>query len=224
MSKLLVVEDDQALALELADALGSESHLIDVAHSAQDARAYFRLAEYDLVILDWELPDSSGLDVCHEIRKSAALQMPVLFLTARANMSDKLQGFSSGADDYLTKPFNMLELKARVNALLKRPPAMQTKQLKVRDIVLDREKHEVYQDGQKVELFPKEYALLEFFATHPNQIFTADSLLQRLWSTDSESSPDTVRVTLMRMRQKLSQPEGKPLIVTLRHIGYRLEP
>jgi DNA-binding response OmpR family regulator len=118
----------------------------------------------------------------------------------------------------------MSELLLRVQALLRRAPVLRSKALQIRDIILDSEKHEVRQNGELIEFFPKEYALLEFLMSHPNQIFSADALLQRICSTDSESSVDTVRVTLMRIRQKLRSGEGRPLIVTLRNIGYRLEP
>jgi DNA-binding response OmpR family regulator len=224
MAKILLIEDDAMLAEMVADALRAQNFIADVAGSALDAGAYLSAAQYDLVILDWELPDSVGPDICHQIRRSNAANVPVLFLTARGSIADKEQGFESGADDYLTKPFAITELLLRVRALLRRPPVVQSKQLKVRDIVLDMAKHEVLQNGIKVDLFPKEYALLEFFMSHPNQIFSADALLRRIWSTESESSLETVRVTLMRIRQKLNSGEERPLIVTLRNVGYRLEP
>ncbi len=219
-----MIEDDASLAAMVADVLRGHDYVPDIAGSALDAKAFFAAAQYDLIILDWELPDTTGPEMCNYIRSSEAANVPVLFLTGRGAKEDKVQGFESGADDYLTKPFEVTELVARVRALLRRPPVLQTKQLRVRDIVLDLSKHEVLKNGVKIELFPKEYVLLEFFMSHPNQIFSADALLRRIWSTDSDSSLETVRVTLMRIRQKLSVGEERPLIVTLRNIGYRLEP
>lgn len=224
MSKILLVEDDRSLALQVSDALKSEGHLVDVSGSAGETYALAALTTYDLIILDWELPDGTGLAICRQLRADKAKNVPVLFLTARAALADKEQGFIAGADDYLTKPFHLSELLLRVKALLRRPAIVQPRQIKVRDLILDLERRQVSREGVKLELFPKEYALLEFLIMHPNQIFSADQLLNRIWPTDSESSVETVRVTMMRVRQRLGEPGGKPLIVTLRNIGYRLEP
>lgn len=224
MAKILVVDDDKSLALQIADALLGKDHLADLAHDGAVARAYLAAAQYDLLVLDWQLPDTSGPEICRMVRASAAPDVPILFLTAMAEIENKIQGFESGADDYLTKPFHMAELMLRVDAILKRPGVRHANELKVRDIVLDLTRHEAFQGGTKLDLYPQEFALLEFLISHPNQIFSADDLLRRLWSTDSQSSIETVRVTLMRIRQKLKQSESKPLIVTLRNIGYRLEP
>lgn len=224
MAKILVIDDDKSLALQIADALRDKDHLVDIAASGAEARAFLSAAQYDLLVLDWQLPDTSGPEICRMVRASEKGNIPVLFLTAMADLQNKIQGFESGADDYLTKPFHMPELMLRVTAILKRPPVMHSRELKVRDIVLDLTKHEAFQGGQKIELYPQEYNLLEFMISHPNQIFSADDLLRRLWSTDSQSSIETVRVTLMRIRQKIKSSEDKPLIVTLRNIGYRLEP
>lgn len=226
MSKILVVEDEELLCMQIADVLGAQQFLVDTALSELDARTYLKAGRYSLIILDWELPDGSGLDLCRQIRSSAHADVAILFLTARGGILDKLEGFNSGADDYLSKPFHMIELIARVKALLKRPPVVQSRQLRARNIVMDTDRHEVFVDGVKVELFPKEYSLLEFLMSNPNKIFSADDLLRRIWPTESQSSPETVRVTLMRIRQKLDQnlANDRPLIVTLKNIGYRLEP
>ena len=223
MTKILMVEDDVQISAQVAEVLGRENFLVDVANCAAEARGYFVAASYDLIILDWELPDATGPDICHEMRKSLN-NVPVIFLTGRVDISDKERGFASGGDDYLTKPFHMTELLFRVKALLKRTRIVESRTLQVRDITIDLDQHEVIRGGRKIELFPKEYALLEFFMRHPNQIFSADNLLRRIWPTESDSSPETVRVTLMRIRQKLNNPDEKPLIQTLRNIGYRLEP
>jgi len=224
LAKILVIEDDQLLGTEIVAALADQGYLVDLAQSGADARCYFGAAQYDLIVLDWELPDVTGPVLCQELIFAQPLSVPVIFVTARSSIQDKERGFAVGADDYLTKPFHMTELLARVKALLRRPASKPSKDLKIRDLVLDRERHEILRDGSKISLFPQEYALLEFFMTHPNHIFSAEDLLQRIWSTDSESSVETVRVTLMRIRQKIDKPGEKPLIMTLRKIGYRLEP
>lgn len=223
MAKLLLLEDDRQSALETAEALRDEGYLVDVSESIAEARAYLSAAHYDLIILDWNLPDGTGPQLLGELRASEHTTEPVLFLTAMNAVEDKLEGFERGADDYLTKPFHKAELKARVKALLKRPTTSAQRQLKLRNIVVDQSKHEVFLDGEKVEFYPQEFALLEFLMLHPNQIFSADALLRRVWSTDSESSIETVRVTIMRLRQKLQSEGQRPLISTLRNIGYRLD-
>jgi DNA-binding response OmpR family regulator len=223
MAKLLLLEDDEHAALETAETLRAEGYLVDVSGSVSEARAYLSAALYDLMILDWNLPDGTGPQLLGEIRASQQADVPVLFLTAMSSVADKVEGFERGADDYLTKPFHQAELKARVKALLKRPTSAKQKQLQVRNIMVDQSNHDVFLDGNKVEFFPQEFALLEFLMLHPNQIFSADALLKRVWSTDSESSIETVRVTIMRIRQKLQTEGQRPLISTLRNIGYRLD-
>lgn len=223
MAKILIVEDDVGLAREVADFLRAKEYLVDVANTGADGRAYLGAAKYDLIVLDWELPDTSGPELCIKIRKGDASHVPILFLTARIAVADKVHGFETGADDYLTKPFELAELLARIRALLKRPPIFQSRQLTVRDIVLDLSRCEVTKSGERVELFPKEYALFEFLVSHPNFIYSAEDLMRHVWSTDANSSIETVRTTLMRLRHKLDTGD-KPLIVTLRGIGYRLEP
>lgn len=223
MPKILVIEDDYALAPQVVEALRANNYLVDHAGNGADGHLYLSAAMYDLVILDWELPDTTGIEICRRIRNSPAADVPVLFLTARASGADKTHGFETGGDDYLTKPFHMPELLARVKSLLRRPSITRPNRLTVRDVVLDTSTREVFQNGESIELFPMEFSLLEFLMSHPRQIFTADNLLRAVWPTDSNSSPETVRTTLMRIRQKIKSPDAQPLIVTLRHIGYRLD-
>lgn len=224
MAKILLVEDDKSLSTQVREALAAEGYLVDGAYSVEEARGYIRMTPYDLIVLDWELPDGDGISICKSVRESKHKDVPIIFLTARAAISEKEIAFGSGGDDYLTKPFSLRELIIRVQALLRRPPGFQSRKLTIRDLTIDLDSHEVTAEGQKIELFPMEYALLEFLVLHPNQIFSAEALVSRVWPTDSESSIDSMRVTLMRVRQKLGDRNGKPLIVTLRGIGYRLEP
>jgi DNA-binding response OmpR family regulator len=222
MAKILIVDDDRALAILVSETLKDNGFVTDAVHSGVEARTYVHMMPYDLLILDWELPDVTGPVLCDEFR-GRGLNTPVLFLTGRVGIKDKAAGFASGGDDYLTKPFSVEELVMRVQALLRRPPVIHNKELKVRDIVLEPSSFTATKNGNKINLLPKEFALLEFFMKHPNQLFSVDALIDRVWPTDAEATPETVRVTLMRVRQKVDDSD-KPLIVTIRGVGYRLEP
>lgn len=223
MAKLLVVEDDEELAKLVSGALQDSQYVVDVVHNATDAKAYLKSVTYDLLVLDWQLPDGTGLDICYEYRRMKGAG-GVLFLTGRSEMGDKVSGLDAGADDYLTKPFDMRELMSRVRALLRRPPVVQYKTIVIRDIELDPVEHRVTMAGAELKLYPKEFSLLQLFMLHPKQVFSADDLLDRVWPTDSDASIETVRQTILRLRQKVEREEEAPLIQTVRGFGYRLEP
>lgn len=223
MAKILLVEDDVELAQLVSEALNNAHHLTDVVHNAADARAYAQAVTYDVVILDWQLPDGTGIDFLLDFRRQQG-QSAVLMLTARSDTPDKVAGLDAGADDYLTKPFDLVELLSRVRALLRRPPTPPNRTLKVRDIELNSVQHTVTLNGEELKLYPKEFSLLELFMLHPKQVFSPDDLLDRVWPTDSEASVETVRQTILRLRQKVEQ-EGTPaLILTVRGFGYRMDP
>lgn len=223
LAKLLVVEDDKELAAIVVNALQDAHYVVDLVHNTKDATAYVHSVTYDLLVLDWELPDGTGLDICMEYRRAKGAG-GVLFLTGRSHMDDKITGLESGADDYLTKPFDMRELLSRVRALLRRPPVVGYKTIVVRDIELDPVEHTVTMAGAELKLYPKEFSLLQLFMLHPKQVFSADDLLDRVWPTDSEASIETVRQTILRLRQKVEREAEAPLIQTVRGFGYRLEP
>ncbi len=223
LAKLLVVEDDTELAAIVVNALQDAHYVVDLVHNTKDATAYVHSVTYDLLVLDWELPDGTGLDICMEYRRAKGAG-GVLFLTGRSHMEDKITGLESGADDYLTKPFDMRELLSRVRALLRRPPVVGYKTIVVRDIELDPVEHSVTMAGAELKLYPKEFSLLQLFMLHPKQVFSADDLLDRVWPTDSEASIETVRQTILRLRQKVERESEAPLIQTVRGFGYRLEP
>ncbi len=220
--KILVVDDDQLIAELVADTLALDGHLVDTAHSAADARAYTNVGAFDLMVLDWHLPDCTGIQLCEEFR-AKGITVPIIFLTSRTAIDDKRIGYQSGADDYLTKPFEPEELKLKVRAMLRRPRNIQASELRVRNLVMNLDTRQLFNNSVEVHLLPKEYALLEFFMRHPNKVFSSDALLQRVWSTDSTAAPDTVKVTLMRIRQKLETDAEEPLITTVRGFGYRLD-
>lgn len=223
MAKILLVEDDVELAQLVSDALTGAHHLVDKVHTISDALAYIKTVAYDVVVLDWQLPDGSGIDLLFQYRGEKG-SSAVLMLTARSDTPDRVAGLDAGADDYLTKPFDMRELLSRVRALLRRPPQAHQKTLKVRELELNPVQHTVTKCGADLKLYPKEFSLLELFMLHPRQVFSPDDLLDRVWPTDSEASVETVRQTILRLRQKVEAEGGQPLIVTVRGFGYRLEP
>jgi OmpR-family two-component system manganese-sensing response regulator len=223
MSKILVVEDDATLASTLRRILLVDHNLVDVANEGDEALAYILSNNYDLIILDWELPNRSGVEVCQTFRNRGGTA-PVLFLTGKAHIEDKEKGFAVGGDDYLTKPFEMRELTARVNALLRRPQSLVGKTLKVGNLELDTRKFRLMRDGVAINLVPQEFALLEFLMKHPDELYSWEALAARVWPTDSESSAEAVRQCVSRLRRKIDV-EGKPsLIRTVSGAGYILEP
>ncbi|MBU6451758.1 MAG: response regulator transcription factor [Cyanobacteria bacterium REEB67] len=223
MSKVLIVEDDISIANVVKDALSDNKYNVDMVHNGADARAYLSSVQYDLIIFDWQLPDCSGIELCNEFRAGGGAA-PVLFLTGRNTVPDRITGLDSGADDYLTKPFDVRELLSRVRALLRRPPSVTYKTVKARNIELDPVNHVVTMAGAELKLYPKEFSLLELFIRHPQRVFSPDDLLSKVWPTDSDASIETVRTTILRLRQKVEADPENPLIRTIRGVGYRLEP
>lgn len=222
MAKILVVEDDKDLTVMVSDLLCFEKHTVEVVHNGLDARENMRMSEYDLIILDWDLPELSGIELLRDYRGHGGTS-PVLFLTGKSNIAEKEVGLDSGADDYLTKPFHMKELAVRVRALLRRPQSYVSEVLRAGKLELYPRDHKVFRDGKELKVYPKEFALLEFLMRHPNQIFSADALLNHVWRSDATASIDTVRQSLTRLRQAI-EDKKEPLIKTIYGVGYKLEP
>jgi DNA-binding response OmpR family regulator len=223
MAKILFVEDDPFITDVVVDWLNSERYLVEHVDSGQEALSRLRFYSYDAVILDWHLPDVSGLEVLKHFRVSGGTT-PVLMLTGKREIDDKTRGLDAGADDYLTKPFHVKELSARLRALLRRPAAMFGETLSARDIVLDPKTRRVTSNGEELDLLPREFALLEFFMRHPNEVFSADALLNRLWETDSDASPGTIRINITRLRSKIDKEGSPSMITTVYGVGYRFDP
>jgi two-component system, OmpR family, response regulator len=223
MAKILIVEDEPDLAEPIRAFLMHEHHLVEVVQDGAEALERLRFYKFDVIILDWNLPGMEGVDVCKEFRASGGTT-PILMLTARKQTPEKIQALDAGADDYLTKPFEITEISARIRALLRRPAAVATSNiLKIRNIQLEPSTFRVTRDGQDVQLLPKEFALLEFLMRHPNQVFSAEALLDRVWASESEASPETIRTYVKRLRQKLDS-DGQPSIIgTVHGVGYKLE-
>jgi OmpR-family two-component system manganese-sensing response regulator len=183
--------------------------------------AFIDAGSYELLVLDWEMPHATGIELCSHFRNQGE-QAPVLFLTARASMDDKEKGFAVGADDYLTKPFDVRELLIRVKALLKRPPQISRDILKIGGMQLDTNSGVVKRNDALIRLQPRELALLEFLMRHPDTFFTAEALLARVWDTDSEATEVALRSCITKMRRKMDA-EGQPsFIETTKGLGYRI--
>jgi len=223
LSKVLIVEDDVSIAQVVKDALTEAKYMVDMVHNGGDAREYLKSVTYDLIVMDWQLPDTTGIDLTTEFRAAGGTS-PVLFLTGRNTVPDRITGLDSGGDDYLTKPFDIRELLSRARALLRRPAPVTYKSLKIRELELDPVQHVVSLNGAQIKLYPKEFSLLELFMRSPQRVFSGDDLLNKVWPTDSDASIETVRTTILRLRQKVETDPDNPLIRTIRGVGYRLEP
>lgn len=216
--RLLIVEDEVKLGGAIKRGLEQEGYAVDLVHDADDGLAYAQTEEYDVIVLDRMLPDGKdGLDICTELRRDGN-KTPVLMLTARDAVRDRVQGLSAGADDYLIKPFAFTELLARVRALGRRPQGLVAQVLRFGNIKLDLSAKIVSVDGKPVTLSKKEYALLEYLAHHPGQIMSKEQLIKHVWDFDADILPNTVEVFVRNLRKKL----GDGVIETVRGFGYRL--
>jgi DNA-binding response OmpR family regulator len=221
MAKILLVEDEADIAKLIRDWLEGELHLVEVVANGADGLHCLLTNSYDLVILDLLLPGMTGIEVCRQFRIKRGAT-PILMLTAKSSIEDKEEGFGVGADDYLTKPFHLKELAARVRVLLRRPLTEHATTLRAGDVVLDPIECKVLKNGQEVHLLPKEYRLLEFLMRHPNHVFSAEVLFNRVWESDTTAALDTVRGHIMRLRTKLDTPGMPSIISTVRRLGYKL--
>lgn len=219
MGKLLLVEDDESLSGELRHWLEAEKHMVDCAGTGEDAMDYLRVGSYDLVILDWNLPDTTGLDLLQKLRAKGA-STPVLMLTGLANIENKVMGFESGADDYLTKPFHQKELFARIKALLRRPAADVENVVCCGDLKVNMNNYQVTKDGKILRLSPREFSLLNVFLRHPNVTLSSDFILQRVWPTDSDATADVVRKYVQKLRDKIDSNGKSSRIKTVHGTGY----
>lgn len=221
MAKILLVEDDNEISIAVQDMLELDRHRVEAVDSGEDALAMLAINEYDLIVLDMGLPGITGVDVCNQFRFKGGVS-PILFLTANDTMKGKESGFSAGADDYLTKPFNMKELSLRVRALLRRPGILRPDVLTTGWLVVEPGSHKVTKRGESVKLSPIEFALLEFLMRHPGRIFSQDELLSKVWPSDSERTPDTIRTCIRKLRAKVDEPGEQSVIENLHGLGYRL--
>ena len=223
MAKILLIEDDTHLAMNIKDLLAFERHTVDHAENGTLGLEFLKSASYDVIIIDWEVPEIKGIDVCQKFRYRGG-KTPIIFLTGRDSWQDKETGLDAGADDYLTKPFHMKELSARLRALLRRPPMLNNGNLlKIGNIELDPISKKVSLNGEELHLPKSEYALLEFFMRNPNQLMTAETIIDRVWKTDATGSPETFRTCLRRLRAKIDEADRPSLIKNVHGHGYILE-
>lgn len=221
MAKILLVEDNEDLANSVRTFLMFEHHTVEHINDGQTASEQLRSFQYELVILDWNLPRMDGIDILRRFRELGGTT-PVIMLTGHDTVDEKMRGLDTGADDYLTKPFQMKELGARVRALLRRPAAVSNSNvLQAGGITIDTQKYRVTVNGDPMTLVPREFQLLEFFMRHPNQVFSPEALLNRVWPSDSDATTEALRTALKRLRKKVD-PDGN-LLRTVHGVGYILE-
>jgi DNA-binding response OmpR family regulator len=219
--RLFLVEDEPKIASFIKRGLEEEHYAVDVAEGGEDALALVDVTPYDLVVLDLMLPDMDGLDVTRRLRQRGQT-VPVLMLTARGTLEDRVAGLDIGADDYLTKPFAFAELLARTRALLRRQETTKTARLQVGDLTLDTATHEVKRANKRIELSSKEYAVLEYLMRHAGQVVTRTMLLEAVWDYNFHPGSNVVDVYIRYLRRKLDDPFPVKLLETLRGSGYRL--
>ncbi len=221
--RILVVEDEHLIANSIKKGLEQERYAVDVAYSGDDGFDLASTEDYDVIVLDLMLPGMDGITVCRQLREKK-IHTPILILTAKGQIQDKVTGLDSGADDYLTKPFSFEELLARVRALSRRPKAALDATLTVGNLKLNPVSFEVRRGDKGIRLSSKEFALLEYLIRNANKILTKDQIIGHVWDYDSDILPNTVEVYIRNLRNKIDLPfKGeKPLIETLRGFGYRI--
>ncbi len=221
--RILLIEDNRRLSDSLRLTLQDDGYVVDVAYDGLEGEELATMTSYDVVILDIMLPEKDGLAVCRALR-SKHVNVPILMLTARDALQDRVTGLDSGADDYLVKPFEVDELRARIRALLRRESTDKSSQLSVADLVLDPATHAVRRGERDIELTAKEFALLEYLVRHPNRLITREMAQEHLWSYDHLIASNVVDVYIRRLRRKIDDPCPVKLIETVRGVGYRVRP
>jgi DNA-binding response OmpR family regulator len=219
--RILVVDDNRELAQSVASGLTSEAYAVDLAHDGPTADELVSINPYDLVVLDWSIPPPSGLELLRAWRRQG-LTMPVLMLTGRTDVADRVNGLDTGADDYLTKPFSFPELLARVRSLLRRRDRPLEPELRAGDLVMDRATRRVTVGGETLELTRQQFALLEYLLRHKDEVVTRTDLADHVWDGSLDSFSNLVDVAVHRLRQKIDGERDKRLLHTIKGAGYML--
>lgn len=221
--KILLVEDEKIIAGSIKRGLEQENYVVDVAFDGISGLDLASTSDYDIIILDRLLPGMDGIEVTKKIREQK-IQTPILFLTAKGQVGDKVEGFKAGADDYLTKPFAFEEFLARIKSLLKRPLEIKDQILQVEDLTLDTEQFEAKRSDKKIKLSSKEFGLLEYLMRNANKVISKEKIINHVWNYDADILPNTVEVYIGYLRSKIDKPfKNKPcLIHTVWGFGYKL--
>ncbi|HEX7432137.1 MAG TPA: response regulator transcription factor [Anaerolineaceae bacterium] len=219
--RILIVEDNRHLNHSLKASLMDDGYAVDAAFDGEEGEELASMTPYDAIILDIMLPKKDGLAVCHALRQKRN-NSPIIMLTARDTVDDRVKGLDSGADDYLVKPFAINELRARLRALLRRDSFDKSGVIAIGDLILDPASHQVERGGSSVSLTAKEYALLEYFMRNPNRLITREMAESHIWSYDFEGTSNVVDVYVRRLRRKIDDPFEAKLFETIRGAGYRL--
>jgi DNA-binding response OmpR family regulator len=219
--KVLVVEDEHKIATSLKKGLEQESYTVDVAFDGESGLDFALGEDYDIVILDRMLPGMDGLTICQKMREKG-IHTPVLVLTAKGLIQDRVEGLDSGADDYLVKPFAFEELLARIRALARRPKTSIGETLSIADLELNPKTFAVTRGGKSIQLSNKEFSLLEYLLRHKNQIVTKEQIITHVWDYDANILPNTVEVYMGYLRTKIDKPFSSHLLHTIRGFGYKI--
>ena len=221
--RILIVEDERKIARALGRALKNEKYAVDISYDGTDAYAMAEMIDYDLLILDRMIPgDYDGLSLTKKLREEGK-NVPILLLTALGATQDKTEGLDGGADDYLTKPFALDELIARVRALLRRPQTSVETVLRVADLSLDLNTHEVLRNNQKIELTNKEFSLLEYLVRNAGRPVSKEQIIAHVWDYDADILPNNIEVYISYLREKVDKPFKDKLIKTVRGLGYKID-
>ena len=222
--KIFIIEDEPSIIQLVQHNLEKNGFLVSSSLNGNDGLKELKKFQPDLLLLDWMLPDLSGIEICKNIRKDDSFKnLPVIMLTAKGEEEDKIKGLDSGVDDYLTKPFSFNELMARIKAVLRRSnPNTVSDNLKFDDLMLDRIEKRVFRDGQEIKLGPTEFRLLEFFLTNPKRVYSRDQILESVWPNNVNVESRTIDVHIRRLRQSVNLKNKKELIRTVRSSGYSL--
>ena len=220
--KILIVEDEKKMASFLERGLKEEHYTVDIAYDGEKGWEYAMTNDYDLLILDWMLPKMSGVELCHKFRKEGKTT-PVLILTAKDSVEDKIKGLDQGADDYLTKPFSFEELLARIRALLRRPPHLMDKTvLQCANLKLDLITRQAWAGEAEITLSQKEFSLLEFLMRHAGEVVSRTAIAEHVWDLHFDPMSNTIDVYINFLRKKIGETPSKSKIETIRGTGYRL--
>jgi DNA-binding response OmpR family regulator len=220
MAKILVADDDRVIAEQVSQWLcRADGHVVETVADGQEALDRLKFYDYDLLVLDWKMPGLTGVDVCREFRARRG-NLPILIMTSNASISDKATGFDAGADDYLTKPFDLKELSLRIRALLRRPAEVKPEEYRIGNVRLDAQSRQVFKNDRIVSIPRREYDLLELLMKNAGRFLSAEEIANKLWSSESDVSPLAIKTVMSRLKSKLWDAGEKSFILNAHGRGY----